>query len=92
VSSAPDGPDSDPEVRQFLERLTREERLLIVLKRELYEGRWQDMIADLTARLEGRPYIFKLVNRIEEDLQRIARLQEFERLHQVDLGDCVELD
>ena len=65
--------------------------MLIVLKRELYEGNWDDMIEDLRARLEGRPYIFKLVNRISDDLERIERLKAFETRHEVDLGDYVEL-
>ena len=65
--------------------------MLIVLKRELYEGRWDDMSEDLNARLEGRPYIFKLVNRISDDLERIRRLQQFEEQNGVDLSDYVEL-
>lgn len=80
------------EVRQFVERLNSEERMLLVLKRELYEGSWDEMAADLKARLDGRPYIFKLVHRIEDDLQRIARLREFEQGHGVDLSDFVHLD
>jgi len=80
------------QVRRFVERLTREERMLIVLKRELYEGRWDDMVADLQARLEGRPYIFKLVNRIGEDLERITRLRAFEDRHEVDLSDYVQME
>ncbi len=66
--------------------------MLVVLKRELYEGSWDDMTADLKARLEGRPYIFKLVNRIGEDLERIARLRAFEEEHSVDLSDYVKLE
>jgi len=65
--------------------------MLIVLKRELYERSWADMSEDLNARLEGRPYIFKLVNRISDDLERIGRLREFEEQHGVDLSDYVEL-
>ena len=64
----------------------------MVLKRELYEGNWDDMVADLKARLEGRPYIFKLVHRISDDLERIERLREFERRNHVDLADYVDLD
>lgn len=79
-------------VRQFVQRLTREERMLVVLKRELYEGSWDDMVTDLQARLEGRPYIFKLVNRIGEDLERIRRLRAFEADHGVDLSDHVKMD
>ena len=66
--------------------------MLVVLKRELYEGSWDMMLSDLNARLAGRPYVFKLANRIRDDIQRIARLQDFERDHQVDLADHVELD
>ena len=79
------------QVRRFVDGLTSEERMLVVLKRELYEGRWQEMVADLKARLEGRPYIFKLAHRISDDLRRIDRLREFEDGHGVDLADYVEL-
>ena len=89
--TAPEGEsDRHREVERFVERLTREERMLVVLKRELYEGCWDDMVADLRARLEGRPYVFKLANRITEDLERIDRLRAFEEAHGVDLADYVE--
>ena len=78
-------------VQLFVRRLTREETVLLVLKRELYEGRWDEMEADLRARLEGRPYIFKLVDRIADDLERIARLRAFEQRHGVDLSEYVKL-
>lgn len=71
---------------------TREERMLVVLKRELYDGSWEEMEIDLRARLAGRPYIFKLAHRINDDLERIARLRVFERDHGVDLGDYVSLE
>lgn len=80
------------ELDRFVAGLTSEERMLIVLKHELYEGSWNAMLADLRARLEGRPYIFKLVNRIQEDLRRIEKLMAFEEAHQVNLADCVNLD
>ena len=82
----------DQAVRDFVSRLTVEQRLLVVLKRELYEGRWEGMQADLQARLEGRPYIFKLVNRITDDIQRIGELKAFEAAHGVDLADYVNLN
>ena len=66
--------------------------MLVVLKRELYEGSWDDMVADLQARLEGRPYIFKLAHRIADDLERIERLRDFEQRCKVDLSDHVELE
>ncbi len=92
MTSARGDDSADAQVHQFVERLSREERVLIVLKRELYEGSWDDMVADLSARLEGRPYIFKLATRITEDLERIERLREFERQSGVDLSDYVQME
>ena len=84
--------ESQDDVQRFVESLTSEERMLIVLKRELYEGSWDEMAADLRARLDGRPYIFKLAHRIVDDLERIERLRSFERRCDVDLTDYVKLD
>lgn len=79
------------EVRRFIAGLSREETLLVVLKRELYEGSWDEMESDLVARLNGRPYIFKLAHRITDDLARIKRLRGFEREAGVDLGAYIQL-
>lgn len=84
--------ESRDHVRRFVAGLSSEERMLVVLKRELYEGTWDEMVADLQARLEGRPYIFKLAHRIVDDLERIDRLRSFERSCGVDLSDLVEPD
>ena len=81
-----------PVAERFIQRATREQRMLVVLKRELYDGSWDEMEADLRARLEGKPYIFKLANRISDDLDRIAALRTFEQTHGVDLCDYVSLD
>lgn len=90
MASAP--ADANEKVQRFVESMTNEERMLVVLKHELYEGRWQEMEADLKARLEGRPYIFKLAHRIADDLERIGRLRLFEQECNVDLSDYVELE
>ena len=50
--------DAQEKARRFMDTATREERMLVVLKHELYDGDWDEMEADLRARLEGRPYIF----------------------------------
>ena len=84
--------EAHDEVVRFVEGMTSEERMLVVLRHELYEDKWEEMVADLTARLEGRPYIFKLVHRIEDDLRRIKRLREFEDRYGVDLSEYVELE
>lgn len=76
----------------FVETLSSEERMLVVLKRELYEGSWDEMAADLQARLDGRPYIFKLAHRIEDDLGRIKKLRAYETSHGVDLSNDIHLE
>jgi hypothetical protein len=50
------------------------------------------MLDDLQNRLEGKPYIFKLVNRIQDDIERIKQLRRFEQEHGVDLAEYVHLD
>ncbi len=80
----------DETVRRIVERLNAEERMLIILKVELYEGNWESMLEDLRNRLAGRPHIFKLADRIAEDIERIEKLRGFERKHQVDLSDYVK--
>ena len=87
-----DPADVPEKVRQFVQALTSEERMLVVLKAELYEGSWDEMSADLRARLEGRPYIFKLAHRITEDPERIRRLRAFEESCGVDLSDYVRME
>lgn len=84
--------DRDRRVRSFVEQLSPEEKMLVILKGELYEGNWGSMLEDLRDRLEGRPYIFKLADRITEDISRIEKLQNFEKSHQVDLADYVKPD
>ena len=74
----------------FVRSLTPEERQLIVLRDELYDGSWAEMRQDLEDRRDGRPYIFKLIDRIEEDLGRISRLSEYEERHDINLGDFFE--
>ena len=76
--------------RAFVDSLTPEEVQLLVIRDELYEGSWKEMRRDLEDRRDGKPYIFKLVNKIEEDLSRIERLSEYESRHTVDLGTFTE--
>ena len=85
-------PDVPLEVGQFVRDMAREERMLVVLKAELYEGSWDEMVADLEARLNGGPYLFKLAHRITDDLDRIRRLRDFEESCGVDLGDYVQME
>lgn len=78
-------------VDDFIAGLSDEHRMLVVLKAQLYGGSWEPMLDDLKNRLAGKPYIFKLVNRINDDIERIQQMREFETEHDIDLSDFVEL-
>ncbi|MCF7958688.1 MAG: hypothetical protein K9M57_09605 [Phycisphaerae bacterium] len=78
------------ETDSFLDNLTAEERMLIVLQAELYDDSWAAMLTDLKNRLEGKPYIFKLANRIKDDIDRIEKLHTFEKKHTIKLSDYVK--
>lgn len=80
----------DSEHKEFIDSLTTQDKMLITLRDELYFGSWERMEADLRDRLKGRPYIFKLVNRIEEDLKRIEKLKAYESQHGINLSDYLE--
>jgi len=81
----------NPVVKDFVLGLSGEHKMLIVLKTQLYGGRWDTMHNDLEHRLEGKPYIFKLANRINDDMDRIKEMQDFEQEHNVNLADYVDL-
>ncbi|OQY03215.1 MAG: hypothetical protein B6I25_08345 [Planctomycetales bacterium 4572_13] len=76
----------------FVRTLDEPQRMLVILKSQLYAGQWQPMLEDLENRLEGKPYIFKLANRIKDDVERICRLQVFEQENGIDLADYVKLE
>lgn len=78
-------------VSDFVRSLSEEHRMLVVLKSQLYDGKWEPMLDDLRNRLAGKPYIFKLANRIQDDIERIEQMQKFEAEHKVDLADYIEL-
>lgn len=78
-------------VDDFVAGLSDEHRMLVVLKVQLYGGSWEPMLDDLKNRLAGKPYIFKLVNRINDDIERINQMREFEAKHDIDLAEFVEL-
>jgi len=73
----------------FVSALTQEERMLIRIRDELYEGSWDTMRHDLRNRLTGKPYIFKLVSRIEHDLQATDLLAAYEEQEAIDLGEVL---
>ena len=76
-------------VEDFVGGLSEEQRMLVVLKSQLYGGSWEPMLDDLRNRLAGKPYIFKLANRIQDDIERIEQMSEFEKEQNIDLANYV---
>jgi hypothetical protein len=75
---------------KFLSGLSPDEKTLVTLRDELYNGSWDLMLGDLRDRLKGKPYIFKLVNRIQDDIARIEKLAEYEKKHKINLADYLK--
>lgn len=46
--------------------------MLVSIRDTLYEGSWEDFIADLSARAEGKPHIFDTIT-ISSNLQDTIR-------------------
>src|SRR5258706_13381187 len=75
---------------KFVAGLSPDDRTLITLRDELYGGSWEQMLGDLRDRLKGKPYIFKLVNRIQDDIARIEKLNDYEKKHKINLADFLK--
>ncbi len=89
TSNSPDR-NVEKAVADYVGRLSEEHKMLLALKVHLYGGSWEPMLDDLRNRLAGKPYIFKLAHRIEDDIKRIEQMQEFEAEHRVDLAEHVD--
>jgi len=74
---------------EFARSLSPNEKMLVTLRDELYEGSWERLLGDLRDRLSGKPFIFKLVNRIEADIAAAAKLSAFEKANGVNLRDLI---
>jgi hypothetical protein len=81
----------DTVVTDYVNSLSAEHKMLVALKAQLYGGSWEPMLDDLRNRLTGKPYIFKLVHRIQDDIERIEEMQKFEAQHDIDLAEYVAL-
>jgi len=86
LTGSPPQTDTDQRVKAFVSGLVEEEIMLVRLRDELYDGHWDMMLADLNDRLQGRPYVFKLAHRIQDDIERIEQMHRFEREHNVNLA------
>jgi hypothetical protein len=83
------GSSGTDDIDAFVETLTDEDKMLVRLREELYEGQWDAMLADLNDRLHGGPYIFRLASRIQDDMVRVSRLSRFERETGVNLAKLI---
>lgn len=70
--------------------LTIEERMLVQLRGELYQGSWIKFLDDLKKREQARPYVDKLVKRIKADIERIEAMQRYEFSNYVNLADLLK--
>ncbi len=75
---------------KYASGLFPDEKTLVTLRDELYGGSWEQMLGDLRDRLKGKPYIFKLVNRIQDDIARIEKLSEYEKKHKINLAEYLK--
>ena len=74
-------------VEEFARGLAETERIALIVRDELFGGSWDNMRKDLEARAAGRPYVFRLASRIDEDLKAVAKLSAFERRRKVNLAE-----
>ena len=72
---------------KFYGALSHPERILVDLRDEIYDGSWEQMLRDLRDRLQKKPFIFKLVNQIQDDIVRIEKLADYEKKHRLNLAD-----
>lgn len=82
--------DVPPEI--FLQRLEPYERVLMDLKDQLYEGSWERILEDLKARLDNKPYIYKLSQTISRDVAAIERMKAYEMRQKVNLSTLRKKD
>ncbi len=82
-----DAKERDEDVGAFVRGLTETERVALIVRDELFAGSWESYQKDLEARAAGRPYVFKLASRIEDDLKAVEKLRRFEKRNGVDLAD-----
>jgi hypothetical protein len=82
-----DAKEQDEDVSAFVRGLTETERVALIVRDELFASSWESYQKDLEARAAGRPYVFKLASRIEDDLKAVEKLRRFEKRNGVDLAD-----
>ena len=83
--------DKETLAKEFISSLDQSVKVLIILRDELYEGSWDLMIKDLQSRLKGEPFIYKLANQIDADMQSITKIRAFEEKNSLNMGKFINL-
>lgn len=72
--------------------LSPDKRMLLHLRDTLYEGSWEELVADLRSRMTGNPYVFNTLPEtpslratIEEHLGLIERMRSWEQANRATL-------
>jgi len=73
------GEDMTRKEREPNEGFKFTEEDLIILRDELYDGSWELFLQDLRNRLEKRPAVYKITERIKEDIERIEDIMSSEK-------------
>lgn len=83
---------------EFARKLRSEDKILIRLVEDLFDGNWDAMIEDVRDRQAGRPYLFEqpwasnAAERLSEHLDWIQRLRDYEAEHKIRLVNYLEDD
>ncbi len=75
------------DVEACVRGLAEPERIVLIVRDELYGGSWENMRRDLAARAARKPFVFKLASRIKDDLAAVDKLSAFEDRHKVNLAE-----
>jgi hypothetical protein len=89
LDAASDDPFLDVAPEVFIERLETYERVLLDVKTQLYDGSWDGILEDLRARMEGKPYVFKLSKTIARDIAAVERMKAYEIRNTVSLSKLI---
>ena len=83
------GSSDRPPADGGLPALGEEQRMLLRVRDELYEGQWALFVKDLEARLAGEPHVFQIgpaSDRLKETIATHLRLIEELRTMEAELG------
>lgn len=78
--------ESDESIhKDFINKLTIEEIVLLRLLESIYNGDWSALENDIEDRLRGKPIIFKISHRLGRDLESVRKLRSYEKKYNISL-------